>query len=155
MILLVSSFSYSQEDESENAINNLIEDAKSLIDKVDIDNIIPEYEYEVGVLWIKNETMRATKRENKVGWVYWQFISSKDGDKRINSISQGTKGWNLVAAGQGNEMKVIADKLNEGWEIVDFKTITEEGSMNLYGAGMTRTLDPERWVIHMKRKVKK
>ncbi|MCH2479861.1 MAG: hypothetical protein MK007_01730 [Flavobacteriales bacterium] len=74
MILLVSSFSYSQEEEKENPINNLIEDAKSLIDKIDLDNIIPEYEYEFGVLYIRNATLAKAKRVNEVGMVHYHFL---------------------------------------------------------------------------------
>jgi len=76
MILLVSSFSYSQEEEEEeeSVINNLIEDAKSLIDKIDLDNIIPEYEYEFGVLYIRNATLAKAKRVNEVGMVHYHFL---------------------------------------------------------------------------------
>jgi len=78
MILLVSSFSYSQEEEEEeeeeSIINNLIEDAKSLIDKIDLDNIIPEYEYEFGVLYIRNATLAKAKRVNEVGMVHYHFL---------------------------------------------------------------------------------
>ena len=76
MILLVSSFSYSQEEEEEeeNPINNLIEDAKSLIDKIDLGNIIPEYEYEFGVLYIRNATLAKAKRVNEVGMVHYHFL---------------------------------------------------------------------------------
>ena len=151
-VLLISQFTFAQD---ENILDNLIDDAKSLINKVDLDNIIPEYQYEFGVLWIKNKTMRNSNRVSKKGMVWWEFISSNDGDRRLNNISFNTKGWNLLQGGEGNEMKIIADKLNDGWEIIDFNLRSESGSIGINGARMGRTLDPEAWIIHMKRKIKK
>ena len=111
-LLLIAQFTFAQE---ENILNNLIDDAKSLIDKVDIDNIIPEYEYEVGVLYIRNSTMgkAPARRLKEKGMVYYYFLSSKDGDNRLNNIPNAIQKWNLLLSGEGNEMKLIADKLNE------------------------------------------
>ena len=111
-LLFIGQFTFAQE---ENILNNLIDDAKSLIDKVDIDNIIPEYEYEVGVLYIRNSTMgkAPARRLKEKGMVYYYFLSSKDGDNRLNNIPNAIQKWNLLLSGEGNEMKLIADKLNE------------------------------------------
>jgi hypothetical protein len=147
-VILIGQFTFAQD---ENILDNLIDDAKSLINNVDLDNILPEYQYEFGVLWIKNENMRSSKRTTKKGMVWWEFLSSKDGDRRLNNISPTTKGWNLVAGEQGNEMKVIADKLNEGWEIVDFEILYQTAAVG----GVTMYQNPEEWIVHMKRKVKK
>ena len=147
-LLLIAQFTFAQD---ENILDNLIDDAKSLINNVDLDNILPEYQYEFGVLWIKNETMLNAKRESKTGMVWWDFISSEDGDRRLNNISRGTKGWNLVQGGEGNEMKVIADKLNEGWEVIDLDVLYKTGNIS----GVSMLQQPQGWIVHLKRKIKK
>ena len=151
MILLVSSFSYSQEEEKENPINNLIEDAKSLIDKIDLDNIIPEYEYEFGVLYIRNATLAKAKRVNAVGMVHYFFLSSSDGDKRLNNLPNRITKWPLLLGGEGNEMKLIANKLNEGWEIVQMNQL--EKGVSVSGTSLGNF--PVGWIVHFKRRVKK
>ena len=152
MILLVSSFSYSQEEEEEESvIKNLIEDAKSLIDKVDIDNIIPEYEYEFGVLYIRNATLAKAKRETSVGMVHYFFLSSSDGDKRLNNLPSRITKWPLLMGGEGNEMTLIANKLNEGWEIVQMNQLEKGVSVS----GTSLGAFPVGWIVHFKRRVKK
>ena len=155
MILLVSSFSYSQEEEEEeeeeSVINNLIEDAKSLIDKIDLDNIIPEYEYEFGVLYIRNATLAKAKRVNAVGMVHYFFLSSSDGDKRLNNLPNRITKWPLLLGGEGNEMKLIANKLNEGWEIVQMNQLEKGVSVS----GTSLGDFPVGWIVHFKRRVKK
>ena len=76
-LLLIAQFTFAQE---ENILNNLIDDAKSLINNVDLDNIIPEYQYEFGVLYIRNATLAKAKRETSVGMVHYFFLTSNDGD---------------------------------------------------------------------------
>ena len=53
------------------------------------------------------------RRLKEKGMVYYYFLSSKDGDNRLNNIPNAIQKWNLLLSGEGNEMKLIADKLNE------------------------------------------
>lgn len=157
-LIALLSFTFSNaQDDGKNSLDldidlgSLMTTAKSMLQKLEAENIIPDYEIEFGILWIKNETMLSSNRQSKKGMVYWDFISSKDGDRRLNNISRGIKGWNLVQGGEGNEMKVIADKLNEGWEIVELDVLYKTGSVS----GVSMLQQPEGWIVHMQRKIKK
>tara|TARA_E500000075_G_scaffold132158_1_gene143745 strand:+ start:68 stop:565 length:498 start_codon:yes stop_codon:yes gene_type:complete len=155
--LLSFSFSNAQDDGNNSLdldidIGSLITTAKNLLQEYEVENIISDYEIEFGILWIKNETMLASKRQSKTGMIYWDFISSNDGDKRLNNISPRVKkDWNLVQDGEGNEMKLIANKLNEGWQIVDFDVHYQTGNV----VGVSVLQQPIGWIVHMQRKVQK
>ena len=147
-LLLIAQFTFAQE---ENILNNLIDDAKSLINNVDLDNIIPEYQYEFGVLYIRNATLAKAKIETSVGMVHYFFLTSNDGDKRLNNIPSKIAKWPLLQSGEGNEMTLIANKLNEGWEIVQMNQTMQSVTTGGYSFGSFET----GWIVHMKRKVKK
>ena len=147
-VLLISQFTFAQD---ENILDNLIDDAKSLINNVDLDNIIPEYKYEFGVLYIRNATLAKSNRVNTVGMVHYFFLTSNDGDKRLNNIPSKIAKWPLLQSGEGNEMTLIANKLNEGWEIVQMNQTTLSLSVGGYQFGEPTT----GWIVHLKRRVKK
>ena len=145
LVLLIGQFTFAQD---ENILDNLIDDAKSLINNVDLDNILTEYQYEFGVLYIRNATLAKSNRVNAVGNVHYFFLTSNDGDKRLNNIPSRITKWPLLQSGEGNEMTLIANKLNEGWEIVQMNLL--EKGVSLGGTSLGET--PVGWVVHLKRK---
>ncbi len=149
-LLFIGQLTFAQD---ENILDNIIDDAKSLINTVDLDNIIPEYQYEVGVLYIRNSTMgkAPARRVNEKGMVYYYFLSSNDGDIRLNNIPNAIKKWNLLLGGEGNEMKLISDKLNEGWEIINM----EQSYTSVSVSGTSLGPAANGWIVHFKRKIKK
>ena len=102
-------------------------------------------------MYIRNATLAKAKRVNAVGMVHYFFLSSSDGDKRLNNLPNRITKWPLLLGGEGNEMKLIANKLNEGWEIVQMNQLEKGVSVS----GTSLGDFPVGWIVHFKRRVKK
>ena len=83
-----------------------------------------------GYIFISNE---GSDNITVINLETYEIISNIDGGKRPR------------------DMKVIADKLNEGWEIVDFDILYKTGNISR----VSMIQQPQGWIVHMKRRVKK
>ena len=93
----------------------------------------------------RNETFVDTSKLHFEGSVHL------NGGLKLNNIPNKIAKWPLLQSGEGNEMTLIANKLNEGWEIVQMNQTTLSLSVGGYQFGEPTT----GWIVHLKRRVKK